>query len=362
MATKSVSQSVTITLPLKSCAYPIYIGDQISLDASLLTTHLTGHQVVIITQQNIAQHYLSAVMASLTAYQCAIYYLPNGEIHKNMAEWQKLMDFLIAQQLERSATLVALGGGIVSDITGFAAACFKRGIHYINMPTTLIGQVDAAIGGKTGVNHLAGKNLFGAFYQPQSVIVDIAYLRTLPKREYIAGMAEMIKYALIYDAEFFTWLSNNCHLLLRQDTNALLYAIEHCLRIKVALVTEDEKDSGIRQLLNFGHTFGHAIEAAYSYEDILHGEAVAIGMALAAELSLLQGWLPFADVAKIKKLIAGFELPTSLPRSIPKQNLLQMLKQDKKVLAGEKYFILLTAIGQAVRTSAATDEQILAIL
>lgn len=336
---------VTVDLPRHS--YPIYIGDGILSQLTIWQSHIHGKQILIVTQENIAQHYLQSLQKTLMHYQCDTIFLPSGEQYKNLTEWQKIIDVLLQKHHERSTTLIALGGGMIGDMTGFAAACYQRGVNYIQVPTTLIAQVDSAVGGKTGINHPLGKNMLGAFYQPQCVIVDASTLTTLPRREFIAGLAEVIKYGLIYDVEFFCWLEKNYSTVLKKESTALQAIIEKSLTIKASIVAQDERDNGIRNLLNFGHTFGHAIETACAYQNILHGEAVAVGMVMAAELSVQRGMLSISEMERIKNLLTYCDLPITLP-DIP--DLLPFMQQDKKVKNGKIQFILLKRIGEAVVT------------
>ncbi len=348
---------ITIPVELGTRSYPIYIGQRLLTRPEILLRHITGKQVMIVTQANIPSTYLTVLQSILNQYQCDVFLLPDGEQHKNITYWQKIMDALLHHQHDRTTTLIALGGGVVGDITGFAAACYQRGVNYIQIPTTLIAQVDAAIGGKTAVNHAQGKNMIGAFYQPQCVISDIGTLTTLPSREYVAGLAEIIKYGLICDADFFAWLETHAADLLAKDPDTLLQAIYHSAQIKAAIVSQDEKENGQRALLNLGHTFGHAIEAACNYQGILHGEAVAIGILMAAELSAEFGWLARTDVARISNLLNVMSLGKQTYLPTPPQ-LMQWMQQDKKTCEGKIHFILLKAIGHAEKTSNVTTEQI----
>jgi 3-dehydroquinate synthase len=351
----------TIPLILAS-TYPIYIGEDIFCDLGLLTPHLIGKQILIVSQENIAQHYLAKLQANLANFQCNSVLLPTGERYKTLAEWQTVLDVLLQHKHERSTTLIALGGGIVGDITGFAAACYLRGVNYIQIATTLIAQVDSAIGGKTAVNHPLAKNMIGAFHQPVCVIADIALLRTLPQREYIAGLAEVVKYALIYAVDFFNWLENNIDKLLVRDTGALLHAVHTSVAIKTNIVMQDECDQDLRNILNFGHTFGHALEAANHYENLLHGEAILIGMQMAIHLSVTVTGLAPASATRILKLLQKITFPL-LPFELPEpMHFLQWLQHDKKILAGKNHFILLEAIGHAIKTAAVSDTQIISAI
>lgn len=349
----------TLHINLSDSSYPIYIGDSLFAMSDLLASHIRGNQILIVTQANIAQHHLANLKNKLASLQCDEILLPEGEQCKNLTEWQKIFDVLLQKNHDRSTTLIALGGGIVGDMTGFAAACYQRGVNYIQVPTTLIAQVDSAIGGKTGVNHPLAKNMIGAFHQPQCVLIDIYVLKTLPQREFIAGLAEVIKYGVIRDAEFFNWLEKNIAAILAKNTDALLAMITRSVRNKAEIVMADIKDQGERQLLNFGHTFGHALEAASGYEKILHGEAVAIGMLMAAELSMQRTGLSLADLNRIRSLInlCGL-LPNSF--SIPDSSkILAAMKHDKKIQNGKMRLILLKSIGEAISVANVSEEEVL---
>jgi 3-dehydroquinate synthase len=338
--------------------YPIMIGEKFYADTDLLAPYIAGHQVLIVTQENISRHYLTPLTQALSNYQCDVHILQDGEQHKTLTQWQTIIEKLLSCRHERSTTLIALGGGMIGDMTGFAAACYQRGVNYLQMPTTLIGQVDAALGGKTAINFPQGKNMLGAFYQPRGVIIDIHFLATLPQREYIAGLAEVIKYALIWDKNFFVWLENNFQNLLARDTAALLHAIQTSVAIKTTIVSQDEKENGIRSLLNFGHTVGHALEAALDFKKILHGEAVAVGMSIASQLSNACGYLSDKDLQRILNLINplgmqsyDFDFPSA-------SQLMQFMSHDKKISAGKINFIILKGIGNAEKTTAISAEQI----
>ncbi len=350
----------TISLSLGESSYPIYVGQQIFSDLTLLLRHIHGKQVFVVTQEKLVP-YIALLQAALASYQCDFFYLPDGEQFKTLAQWQKILETLIQNNHERSTTLIAFGGGVVGDITGFAAACYQRGVNYLQIPTTLIAQVDAAIGGKTAVNHPSGKNRIGAFHQPQCVIVDIDLLKTLPEREYVAGLAEVIKYGLIYDTHFFNWLEENRAALLARNTKALLHAVHTSAHIKSQIVSQDERDQDLRNVLNFGHTFGHALEVLGNYQRWLHGEAVAMGMMLATRLSGDLGLLSRQDVTRIVNCLHayGFASPSVLP---PATDILKAMQHDKKVRDGKINFILLTAIGRAEKIATVTKVQLQAVL
>ncbi len=332
--------------PEKMKAYPVYIDNHLLSSSEIFQKHIHGHQVFIVTQKNIAELYLGVLQKTLQDYHCDVIFIPEGEKNKNIFEWQKIIEQLILKHHERSTTLIALGGGVIGDMTGFAAACYQRGVNYIQVPTTLMAQVDSSIGGKTGINHPLAKNMLGAFHQPQCVVMDMATLTTLPEREFVSGIAEIIKYGLIWDADFFSWLENNIQLILEKNSAALKYAIERSAAIKMHIVAEDERDHGLRQLLNFGHTFGHALESATNYQTFLHGEAVAFGMKMAAELSHRHQGLSVDDVSRIENLLKRAGLLQN-PVEIP--DLMSYMKRDKKTQKGETQFILLKKIGSAIR-------------
>ncbi len=352
----------SIPVNFKEIAYPIYIGSQL-LTKNLLRQHIHGNQVMIISNETVASLYLSSVKQSLQDLACDEILLPDGEQYKNLAQLQRIWDALASHQHHRDTTLIALGGGVIGDITGFAAACYQRGVNFIQIPTTLLAQVDASIGGKTAINHSKGKNLIGAFHQPSAVIIDIDTLKTLPQREYCAGIAEIIKAALICDPVFFTWLETNMPALLQQNKDITTTAIKRACEIKRDIVIADEKEiSGERALLNLGHTFAHAIETTLSYGEWLHGEAVAAGIMLAAKLSYHQGWLSQQDLTRVQNLLERVPLPTALPKNISLDNFLSSMQMDKKVLAGKLRLILLPAIGKAALTDQLTIDDVKLIL
>lgn len=345
----------TIHVKTSQCTYPVYIGKGLLTQWSYLDPYIEGHRVLVVTQSSVAHHYLSIFRSALTSsykkLQWDEVFLKEGEAHKTLSAWETVLNALITKKHERSTTVLALGGGVVGDVAGFAAACYLRGVHYIQIPTTLMAQVDSSVGGKTAVNGLAGKNLIGAFHQPQCVLVDVDTLKTLPEREYRAGLAEVIKYALIGDASFFVWIEQHQHAILAREEDVLIEMIYRCIEMKAAIVEQDEKETGIRSLLNFGHTFGHAIEAAYSYEEVLHGEAVAMGMWMASRVSQKMGWLTAKEVLSIEQLLFSlglFPFHKKLP-SIEK--LLSHMKHDKKVSLGDLYLILLERVGKAKKVN-----------
>nr|VFK27590.1 MAG: 3-dehydroquinate synthase [Candidatus Kentron sp. MB]VFK32992.1 MAG: 3-dehydroquinate synthase [Candidatus Kentron sp. MB]VFK75685.1 MAG: 3-dehydroquinate synthase [Candidatus Kentron sp. MB] len=341
----------TLIVELGTRSYPIHIGDALLDMPDLLAEHIGGGDVMIVTNETIAPLYLEKVRSSLLGHRTRDIVLPDGEAHKNMAVLNRIFDALLEQRYGRDCTLIALGGGVVGDITGFAAACYQRGVAFVQIPTTLLAQVDSSVGGKTGVNHPLGKNMIGAFHQPISVIVDTNTLATLNDRELYAGLAEVIKYGLIRDADFFTWLEEHLEALLARDIDALAHAIRCSCENKAAVVSADERETGMRALLNLGHTFGHAIEVALGYGSWLHGEAVSAGMVLAARLSHRLGWLDSTDVLRITELLQRARLPIQVPKDITPGHLWESMSLDKKVRQGKIHFVLLRAIGSAIITN-----------
>ncbi len=340
-----------LTVELGPRSYPILIGPGLISDPDCYRPYIRGAQVLVVSNDTVAPLYLQAVEAALVGLDCHRVILPDGEQYKDLATLNGIFDALLADRLGRDVTLIALGGGVVGDMAGFAAACYQRGVDFIQVPTTLLAQVDSSVGGKTGVNHPLGKNMIGAFHQPRAVIADTDTLGTLPDRELAAGLAEVVKYGLIRDAAFFDWLEASRERLLARDADALAEAIERSCRNKAAVVAADEREAGQRALLNLGHTFGHAIEAGLGYGSWLHGEAVAAGMVLAAELSARLGWLDPADVARTRALLAGFGLPVDPPGELSAERWLGLMAVDKKVQAGRLRLVLLRGIGDAVVTA-----------
>jgi 3-dehydroquinate synthase len=340
----------TLTVELGSRSYPIYIGQQLLGNADLLIGHISSRQVMLVTNDTIAPLYLENVMQQLSDFDTAAVILPDGEQYKNLDTLNTIFTALLEQRFNRDCTLLALGGGVVGDITGFAAASYQRGVAFLQIPTTLLAQVDSSVGGKTGVNHPLGKNMIGAFHQPGCVFIDTDTLDTLDDRQLSAGLAEVIKYGLIRDAGFFDWLEVNMTILRERDKQALAYAIERSCSIKAEIVAADERESGQRALLNLGHTFGHAIETGTGYGNWLHGEAVATGMLMAADLSARHGWLSAATVCRTENLLLQAGLPTSPPAEMDESQFMELMAIDKKVVDGELRLVLLKAIGDAVVT------------
>jgi len=338
---------ITVDVQLEQAAYPVYIGRGLLGAGELWQPHLGQGQLLIVSNETVAPLFLEQLKQGLAGRNPALHVIPDGEQYKNSETWYGIIDALVGHQARRDACLIALGGGVVGDVTGFAAACYMRGVRFLQAPTTLLAQVDASVGGKTGINHLRGKNLVGAFHQPAAVIIDSATLDTLPEREYRAGLAEVLKYGAISDAPFFEWLEREAEPVARRDPAAVDYLIERAVRNKAAVVAADERESGLRALLNFGHSFGHALESETAYERFLHGEAVAIGMVTAARLSEQRGLCPAGSAERISSLLARLGLPVQIPADLAVQGLAEALELDKKALASGLRLILLRDIGDA---------------
>jgi 3-dehydroquinate synthase len=327
-------------------AYPIHIGEGLLERAELLRPYLAGGTAAIVTNEIVGPLYLPPVRQALHGIRTTEILVADGEGAKTWQQLNKLFDALLKARLGRDTLIVALGGGVVGDLAGFAAAVYQRGVPFVQIPTTLLAQVDSSVGGKTAINHPLGKNMIGAFHQPQAVISDVATLDSLPDRELRAGVAEVIKHGFALDAAFVDWLEANMEKLLKRDRAALSHVVRRSCELKAAIVAADERESGPRALLNFGHTFGHAIEAGTGYGTWLHGEAVAAGMVMAAELSFLQGFISKADVARVKKLIARAGLPVKGPALAPEE-LMRLMAVDKKAAAGNLRFVVLRGVGSA---------------
>jgi 3-dehydroquinate synthase len=341
----------TLTVDLGDRSYPIHIGAGLLAQADLILPHLAQKRVMVVTNTTVAPLYLGQLTATLEAAGVTVaqVVLPDGEAYKNWETLNLIFDALLTDRAERKTTLIALGGGVIGDMTGFAAASYQRGVPFIQVPTTLLSQVDSSVGGKTGINHPLGKNMIGAFYQPKLVLADSDTLKTLPPRELSAGLAEVIKYGLIRDAEFLAWLEANMDRLRALDPAAITHAIHRSCEIKAQVVGQDEREGGIRAILNLGHTFGHAIETGMGYGTWLHGEAVAAGMVMAAETSRRLGWLTEADVARTRALIRAAGLPDVAP-DLGIDTWLDYMGHDKKVEGGKMRFVLLKKLGEAVIT------------
>ncbi len=342
-------------------SYPILIGESL-FQKDLIAPHIKGKQVAIVTNETVAPLYLEKLQAQLTDYQVQPVVLPDGEQYKNWQTLQLIFDGLLKAEYGRKATIIALGGGVIGDMAGFAAACYQRGVNFIQVPTTLLSQVDSSVGGKTGINHPLGKNMIGAFYQPQAVVIDVSTLTTLPARELSAGLAEIIKYGLIADSDFFTWLEENIAALKMLDTKALIQAIDWSCRIKARVVALDETEEGIRATLNLGHTFGHAIESHQGYGNWLHGEAVAAGSVMALEMSMRLGWITEQERNRAIRLFVKAGLPISPPEIMKAKDFLKYMRVDKKTIDGHIRLVLLSRLGEAIVTSDFSTDLLNAIL
>ena len=345
-------QRIDVNLGTRS--YPIFIGSGAMQQTDELSRAIPAKDVLLVTNTTVGPLYSARLTAALAPRRCIEVMLPDGEVHKTLANVSRMLDVLITNRFARDACVVALGGGVVGDMAGFAAACYQRGIAFVQVPTTLLSQVDSSVGGKTGVNHPGGKNLIGAFHQPAAVFADTDTLNTLPDRELRAGLAEVIKYGLIVDAPFFDWLEAHAQKLLARDSAALAHAIRRSCEIKAEIVARDEREQGDRALLNLGHTFGHAIESATNYSTWLHGEAVGAGMLLAADMSERLGWVSTRDVERVERVLQLFGLPVDV-RSVGADTLAEKMKIDKKVAAGRIRLVLLKAIGKSVVTGDYAD-------
>ena len=351
----------TLTVQTPSHAYPIHITSRENWGEAV-RPFIKGKQVVIVSNDTVAPLYLEPLQTNLAqTHTVQTVILPDGEQYKNQAHIDRIYDALMDAHASRDVTLIALGGGVIGDMTGFASASFMRGVNFIQIPTTLLAQVDSSVGGKTGINQPKGKNMIGAFWQPQFVLCDMNTLKTLPRRELSAGMAEVIKYALIMDAGFLTWLEDNMDALMALDETVIGEAVARCCQYKADVVAEDEREAGKRALLNFGHTFGHVIETHEGYGNWLHGEAVAVGMVQACQLSQAMGWITDADTQRVIRLLERADLPTK-PPAIDASTARNLMMHDKKVKSGTLRLILLEALGEAVVTSDFDETKLLAVL
>lgn len=341
----------TLNVELGSRSYPIYIGSHLDV-ATLLEPYIKGRQIMIVTNTTVAPLYLAHYQTALQSLDktVASCILPDGEKYKDFQHLHLIFDALMEAGFNRDCTILALGGGVIGDMAGYAAASFQRGVDFIQVPTTLLSQVDSSVGGKTGINHPLGKNMIGAFKQPKVVLADMSQLDTLPDRELSAGLAEVIKYALLGDEAFLVWLEQNMPALIARDETALAEAVYRSCAHKARIVADDEKEHGERALLNLGHTFGHAIESYMGYGVWLHGEAIAAGMVMAADLSQRMGWIDAQDVERVKAIFKQANLPTQAPK-IPLDDFLSYMSHDKKVLNGQLRLILLKKLGQAIITN-----------
>jgi len=341
----------TLKVELGDRSYPIFIGQGL-LDRGVMAPYITGKQVLIVTNETIAPLYLSRLTATLDKqFNVDVVVLPDGEQYKNLDQINAIFDALLDKRHNRTTTLLALGGGVIGDMTGFAAACYQRGVSFIQVPTTLLSQVDSSVGGKTGVNHPLGKNMIGAFHQPQCVVIDTDVLNTLPEAELSAGMSEVIKYGLIYDEAFLCYLEDHIDGLMGLQPDLLEQAIFRSCEIKAEVVAQDEREGGIRALLNLGHTFGHAIETDQGYGAWLHGEAVGAGTMMAADLSCRLGYITPSDVERIRNILEAANLPITPPESMSAERFVELMTVDKKVIDGSIRLVLLKAVGDAIVTS-----------
>lgn len=350
----------TIDVELTGRSYPVYLGRGLLGDGSLWESHLGEGKILIVSNDVVAPLYLSTITEALGKRDFEVHIIPDGEPLKTVETWYRIIDSLIAMKARRDASIIALGGGVVGDVSGFAAACYMRGIRFLQAPTTLLAQVDASVGGKTAVNHPSGKNLIGAFHQPAAVIIDTATLATLANREFAAGLAEVVKYGLIRDPDFFSWLEREAAAINARDEGAITHLIQRSVQTKAAIVGADEKEAGIRAILNLGHSFGHALETETEYSVFLHGEAVAIGMVTAAELSESRNICERGTADRIAGLLARFGLPVEYPAGVSIEGMYQALQLDKKATASGLRLILLERIGHAVVDHDSSQGDILA--
>ena len=352
----------TLEIKLENASYPVYLGPRLLTETAVWRTHLGAGKVLVVSNEAVASRYLAGLHACLSDWDVATHIIPDGEQYKTQATWSGIIDQLVRMRARRDATIIALGGGVVGDLSGFAAASFMRGIQFIQAPTTLLAQVDASVGGKTGFNHPAGKNLVGAFHQPIAVMIDTDTLKSLPVREFRAGLSEVVKYGAIMDAALFEWLETSTDAINSRHTDALLHLIGQSVMNKARIVSADEREGGIRAILNFGHTFGHALETLTGYTDFLHGEAVAAGMVVAARLSELRGLCPSGISERIRRLLQALDLPVELPPAITAESLYEAMQLDKKAVVSGSRLILLAALGEALIDSRSSREEILAAI
>lgn len=352
----------TIKVQLHAGSYPVYLGHGIIGDGRILRKHLAGGKTLVVSNELVAPLYLEAVQTALSGCATEVHILPDGERFKTLENWSGIIDHLVEFGARRDANVIALGGGVIGDISGFAAASYMRGIRFLQVPTTLLAQVDASVGGKTGVNHRQGKNLVGAFHQPAAVIIDTATLATLKDREFNAGLAEVVKYGAIMDPALFGWLEASAGAIRLRQKEALQHLVHQSVLNKAKIVEKDERESGIRAILNFGHTFAHALETLTGYAQLLHGEAVAVGMVIAAQLSELRGLCAEGTTARIFTLLKLFDLPVEVPQAINTSAMIEAMGLDKKAVASGLRLILLKRLGEAVIDAQSTGAQIAAAI
>lgn len=346
-----MSATTRLQVDLGTRGYPIYIGPKLLQDPALISQHIRGQKVMVISNETVAPLYLKHALQSVAQFETDTLILPDGEQYKTLDTLNQIYQHLLQQRFDRHCTLIALGGGVIGDLVGFAAASYQRGVDFIQIPTTLLAQVDSSVGGKTGVNHALGKNMIGAFHQPRCVIADTDTLSTLNNNQLSAGLAEVIKYGVIDSPDFFTWIEANTAALLAREPGALTHAIEQSCTHKARIVAEDEREQSKRALLNLGHTFGHAIETASGYGNWLHGEAVATGMCMAAQLSQNLGWIEAQQTQRLRQLLVAVKLPVDPPADMSPQQFIDLMSVDKKVRNGVLNLVLLKGIGQAIVTS-----------
>ena len=349
-------KSKILNVELADKSYPIYIGSNLLSSKSLLSDHIQGKQVMIVTNTTIAPLYLEKLKDALSDFSVESVVLPDGEEFKTLETLNNVFDALLKARFDRSSTLVALGGGVVGDIAGYAAASYQRGVNFIQVPTSLLSQVDSSVGGKTGVNHELGKNMIGAFYQPKAVIIDVDTLDTLSDQEYSAGMAEVIKYGLLDNTDFFSMLETNIESIMARNKDLIIEIIFNSCQDKASIVALDEFERGKRALLNLGHTFGHGIENAFGYGNYLHGKAVSIGMVMAAKLSMDEGYLSNEDAIRVENILSKANLPIVIKKSIDSETLIEAMSLDKKSIDGKIRLVLLKALGDSYLTDSYSKE------
>ncbi|WP_371193595.1 3-dehydroquinate synthase [Glaciecola sp. SC05] len=354
----------TLNVDLGERSYPIYIEAGILNDAGFVFSEIRANHVIIISNNLVAPLYLEAFASRLKGLHKRVdsIVIADGESEKTLQTFEYVLSQLLAMPASRDACIVALGGGVIGDLAGFVSACYQRGIDFVQVPTTLLSQVDSSVGGKTAVNHPLGKNMIGAFYQPQAVYIDTTSLVTLPEREFSAGMAEVIKYGIIYDEAFFGWLESNISLIQNKDANTLNKMIARCCEIKATIVALDEREQNVRALLNLGHTFGHAIEAEQGYGNWLHGEAVSTGMVLAAKLANMRGDMELAQLTRIESLLTAFSLPTKGPENMNANAYITHMQRDKKAVNNQMRFVLPKGIGSAHVVANVTQQELITLL
>ena len=352
----------TVKVDLAERSYKVYIGAGLLAGGQAIFNTVQGGTALVISNETVAPLYLDTLTASLKDVEVRTLVLPDGEAYKTLATWSRVIDRLVELRATRDTTIITLGGGVIGDIGGYAAASYMRGVSFIQVPTSLLAQVDASVGGKTGVNHPQGKNLVGAFHQPAAVLIDINTLDTLPEREFSAGLAEVVKIAALRDADFLAWLEDSYAAIMARNPGTILRMIERSIVNKAAIVSADEREAGIRALLNFGHSFAHAFETLTGYERYLHGEAVAIGMMVATRLSEIRGLCETGFSNRLGRLMASFDLPLEVPENLDASGIIETMKLDKKVIAGSARLILVKAAGQGLIDSGSDKLQIAAAI